>query len=307
MSWLWALLAALILGPFAREALRTPVKRLRKGANGQFAALPQGITHYRWQGDTGGPIAVCVHGLTTPSPVWDRVAGGLVAQGYRVLSYDLYGRGLSDRPGGAQDDTFFIRQLSDLLADQGVTGPVTLLGYSMGGAIAPAFAAAHPAQVRELVLIAPAGLGHDLGPASRVIANSGLFGAWLMQLVYARSYRQGCEAERAMPGAVTEIIDLQIAQLGIRGFLPAVRASLRGILDYPLADAHRTIAGVGIPTLAIWGADDEIIPLDGQDILQSYNPDAINVVIPDADHTLTYTATPAVLDALNTHLRRPGS
>jgi pimeloyl-ACP methyl ester carboxylesterase len=67
-----------------------------------------------------------------------------VAKGHRVLTYDLYGRGYSDRPGGEQDARFFIRQLEDLLEHQGVTQPVTLLGYSMGGAIGAAFAAKHP-------------------------------------------------------------------------------------------------------------------------------------------------------------------
>ena len=108
----------------------------RAAAPGRIARLSQGATHYTWTGPENGPVAVCVHGLTTPLQAWDGIAARLAEAGYRVLAYDLYGRGYSDRPGGTQDSAFFLRQLDDLLADQGIAGDITLLGYSMGGAIA---------------------------------------------------------------------------------------------------------------------------------------------------------------------------
>lgn len=84
-----------------------------------------------------GPVAVCVHGLTTPSFVWHGLARGLATFGYRVLIYDLYGRGYSDRAPGHQDQAYFLQQLNDLLEDQQIKGDITLLGYSMGGASPP--------------------------------------------------------------------------------------------------------------------------------------------------------------------------
>jgi len=91
------------------------------------------VTHYRWHGPIDGPVIVAVHGLTTPATVWNGMIPFLTAQGYRVLSYDLYGRGFSDAPSGAQNIAFFTRQLGELLADQEITDAVTLMGYSMGG------------------------------------------------------------------------------------------------------------------------------------------------------------------------------
>lgn len=300
IGWgLGAALGAAAAWPFAAEALRPRMTRgRRKAAPGQFAALSQGVTHYRWLGAGEGPVAVCVHGLTTPSFVWGPVAEALGKMGYRVLIYDLYGRGFSDRPRGAQDSAFFIRQLDDLLEDQGIAGDVTLLGYSMGGAIASAFAARQAGRIRQLVLLAPAGLGHDLGPLADMAVKYDLFGRWMMLGFYGKSLRRATEAERGLPGPIANMVDLQIAETRMKGFAPAVLSSLRGMLDEDLETAHRSVAEAGVPVLAIWGEKDEIIPLSCRDTLAEWNPKARQEVVAGAGHTLTYTHVGAVMAAL---------
>jgi len=302
MMWtliLLAVLAALAAWPFALEAMRKPMDADARGdAPGDFAQLSQGITHYRWIGPVRGPVAVCVHGLTTPSMVWDAVAKGLALMGFRVLVYDLYGRGYSDRAPGLQDQDFFIRQLEDLLADQGITEDVTFLGYSMGGAIVSAFAARHPERVLRLILLAPAGMGHDLGKLAKFTRDTPLLGDWLMLLRYPSAHRRGTEAERTLPTEVDGIVDYQQAELSKRGFVPAVLSSLRGILPRPLEDAHRQISREGIPVLAIWGRDDAVIPLSAMGQLTQWNRMARQEVIDGAGHGLTYTHASAVLRAI---------
>lgn len=301
MTW-WAvvaIVAAVAIWPFAVEALRPRMNRTRReAAPGQFTTLSQGVTHYQWLGAEGGPIAVCVHGLTTPSFVWGPVAEELGRMGYRVLTYDLYGRGFSDRPRGTQDAAFFIRQLDDLLEDQGVTGEITLLGYSMGGAITAAFAGQQAGRIRQLVLLAPAGLGHDLGPVADMAVKYNFFGRWMMLGFYAKSLRRATEAERGLPSRIDRMVDLQIAETRLKGFAPAVLSSLRGVLDEDLEPAHRAIAEAGTPVLAIWGEKDDIIPLSCKDTLAEWNPQARQVVVPGAGHTLTYTEPDAVMAAM---------
>jgi len=301
MIWTLILLAlaAIAIWPFAREALRKPMDAdARRTAPGDFVQLPQGITHYRWVGPVRGPVAVCVHGLTTPSMVWDAVAQGLALMGFRVLVYDLYGRGYSDRAPGLQDQDFFLRQLVVLLHDQGITVDVTLLGYSMGGAFVSAFAARHPDRARRLILLAPAGMGHDLDKLAKFTRDTPVLGDWLMLLRYPSAHRQGTEAERALPSEVEGIIDYQQAELGKRGFIPAVLSSLRGILPRPLEEAHRQISREGIPVLAIWGREDKVIPLRAMGQLAQWNRMARHEVIDGAGHGLTYTHASAVLRAI---------
>lgn len=99
-----ALVAAIALGVIIGWPVFAELRRIRmtpevrSEAEGSFATLSQGDTHYTWIGPLRGPVAVCIHGMTTPSFVWHGLAKGLAAWGYRVLIYDLYGRGYSDRP-----------------------------------------------------------------------------------------------------------------------------------------------------------------------------------------------------------------
>jgi pimeloyl-ACP methyl ester carboxylesterase len=302
--WLLAFLALVAAYPFLREAMRKPMNEAaRRNAPGQVARLSQGVTHYQWHGAREGPVVVCIHGLTTPSFVWGGVEKGLVRMGYRVLTYDHFGRGWSDRPKGVQDRAFFLRQLEDLLADQEVKGDLTVIGYSMGGAIATVFAARHPDRIRHLVLLAPAGTGKvGASLAERLVRLPGI-GAWLMMLRYPGILRRGLAAEKDVASTVPGISKLQAAELDWRGFVPAVRESLRGILSETLEADHRALKDAGVPTLAIWGADDDVIPLVASETLTAWNDTMRNIVINGAGHGLTYTHTDEVLIAIEGFVR----
>ncbi|MFT6459891.1 MAG: pimeloyl-ACP methyl ester carboxylesterase [Pseudophaeobacter arcticus] len=299
------LLSTLALLPLLRERLRrTMGPGARNGAPGSFARLSRGLTHYQWHGPTRGPVAVCVHGLTTPSFVWGGFAEGLTAKGYRVLTYDLYGRGFSDRPKGAQDSAFFVSQLEELLEQEGITGDFTLVGYSMGGAIATAYAAAHPDRIRALVLLASAGLKSEPGKMARFIRDHSPLGDWLMLALFPRLHRRGCEAERAQPSSVPGIVDLQQNELRYKGFVAAVLASLRGILMEDRGDDLRRIHRSGVPILAIWGGEDEVIPVSSIGRMTEQARSARQEVIETAGHGLPYTHTQEVLEIIAANHRR---
>src|SRR5256885_1393360 len=67
----------------------------RQGAPGQFVKLSKGVVHYELAGPETGRSIVLVHGFSVPYYLWDGTFETLVKAGYRVLRYDLYGRGLS--------------------------------------------------------------------------------------------------------------------------------------------------------------------------------------------------------------------
>ncbi len=299
MIWFAVILIGLLAIPVTIELMRSPMTDARQDkAPGRIALLSQGRTHYEWLGPERGPVAVCIHGLTTPSFVWRGMAKGLALMGFRVLVYDHYGRGYSETVGGRQDADFFLTQLEDLLAHENITDPVTVLGYSMGGAVAACYAAANPARVKQLILLAPAGM-QELGGRQLTLARDvPVIGDWLFLLVYPTILRRGIAAEAGLPGSVEGITDLQYAETDRRGYFPAVLSSLRGLLRTPLEDEHRAIAAAGVPTLVIWGADDDVIPLACKDTLATWNPNALQTVVADAGHGLTYTHTDAVLDAI---------
>jgi pimeloyl-ACP methyl ester carboxylesterase len=299
MTWALVLLLGVIAIPFTIEWMRNGISRKdRDAAPGQFALLSQGTTHFEWIGPARGPVAVCIHGLSTPSFVWRGLAKGLAVMGFRVLVYDHYGRGYSDRISGKQDAGFFLQQLGDLLQHEKVTGPVTVIGYSMGGAVATHFAAAHPGLVKQLVLIAPAGMQHVAGKAAIFARDTPIIGDWLFLANYPRLLRRGIQAEAHLAGSVDNITALQMAETDKRGYFPAILASLRGILRDDAQAAHQAIAAADVPVLAVWGDADDVIPLSARDVLAKWNPSAAQVVIQGAGHGLTYTHTDQVLGAL---------
>lgn len=297
------LLIVVAAAPFLREALRPKMNdAVRQSATGDFIKLSQGVTHYEWIGPVRGPVAVCIHGLTTPSAVWRGVAQGLSWMGYRVLIYDLFGRGYSDRPKGPQDVAFFQRQLNDLLESQDIRDDITVIGYSMGGAIATCFAAAQPGRVRQLILLAPAGMFSVRTRLLKYI-HIPLLGDWLMLAFYPRRHLAETEAERGLPSSVPDILDIQQNELRFQGFTPAVLASLRGLLSKPLETEHRTIHRAGVPVLAIWGQYDQVIPLKSLGKLAEWSRNARQEVVPGAGHGLVYTHTEAVIEDMRATLR----
>ena len=127
----------------------------RKKLGGAYVTLASGVTHYAWSGPTDGPVVVMVHGGTVPLWSWDKQAPALVKAGFRVLRYDQFGRGYSDRVAGPYNRALYARQLRELFDKLAVRQPVDLVGTSFGGAVAVHFTSRHPKRVRRLVLIAP--------------------------------------------------------------------------------------------------------------------------------------------------------
>lgn len=293
MIWLLLVLAVAVAAPFLAEALRRPADR--RVAPGSFAGTTGGPTHYRWWGPREGPVAVCVHGLTTPSRIFDPLVTDLVARGYRVLTYDLPGRGFTPPQAGAQDLRFFSDQLAELLDELGVDEVDLLVGYSMGGAIATSFTAVRADQVERLVLLAPVGFVTDPGPMAEVIRRLPALGDWLMLGLGP------AVLGRAILGP-PDLEAVQRAELRKRGYFAAVVSSLRHAMAASLGAEHKEIAALGVPLLAVWGEEDRVIPVSNMGRLAQVNRKAHQVMVAGADHRLPFTHSADVAGAIREFL-----
>src|SRR5271168_5083920 len=89
---------------FAVNCARHNVEReeitdaVRRKATGSFVHLSDGLTHYELAGTESGRTVVLIHRFSAPYYLWDHTFDPVVKAGFRVLRYDLYGRGFSDRP-----------------------------------------------------------------------------------------------------------------------------------------------------------------------------------------------------------------
>lgn len=303
MIWLGALVCfGLICAfPFFLEAQRkTLTQGDRARSTGQYVQLSCGLTHFDWDGPADGPIIVAVHGLTTPAVVWEDIVPTLTARGFRVLRYDLYGRGFSDAPKCPQTIAFFVNQLHELLIEQDVTAPITLIGYSMGGSIVTAFAAQRPDQVSRLILLASAGVEQTTAWFDRVCSGVPIFGDWVFGTFAAGRMRVGNQRNKSK-----HITQTQRFQLARRGYLPSVLRSMRGALSEGQEQNHKAVYQAGIPMLAIWGRADRTIPLRAMGVLAKWNRNVEHVDIPDAGHGLPYTHHQSSGAAISAFLKQP--
>lgn len=283
---LWFAATIIILAGLAAVPAMLEMRRFTPDpdyAPGDLLPLPAGDVHYRWHGGARGKVIVAIHGLSTPSPVWEALSAQLVQIGYRVLVYDLYGRGFSASPRGKQDERFFNTQLEGLLEHLGLTEDLTLMGYSMGGSIATAFAAANPHLVSRVILIAPAGMALTEKRRHVFQRRVLLLGDWVAAVIEPwLMAREIAPAPPALPG----IDAVQRAELSRQGFQGAVLASRRGMLTQSMEPAHKALARTGIPVVAFWGETDRVIPLRALGKLTEWNRSVKHEVIPGATHAL---------------------
>ncbi|MEO0992102.1 MAG: alpha/beta fold hydrolase, partial [Pseudomonadota bacterium] len=209
-----------VLYPFLVEWRRhKPDGVWKQTAPGSFVGLSGGSTHYQWRGPKKGAIAVCIHGLTTPSGVFEAMAESLSHMGFRVLTYDIYGRGYSDNAEGAQTLDMFVTQLEELLTSVGEEAGtergdnLLLVGYSMGGMIATEFAHRYPGRIDRLVLLATAGLGHTPEPSLEDLRDRGRMGDWLMLTRGSKVLSDGVDQARSEETQLDGIYDYMSAQL----------------------------------------------------------------------------------------------
>ena len=118
-------------------------------------------THYVLSGPSDSTnILVCCHGIDSFLYSFDNLAAKLSAKNFKVLQYDLIGRGHSlPHNSNLYDLEAHLDQLRRLLEHLKLTTtPFHLLGLSMGGSLATCYASRHLDQIKTLTLLAPAGL-----------------------------------------------------------------------------------------------------------------------------------------------------
>ena len=200
---LLALALCLIVAWFLKRPM---TMRARRGAGGQFVQLQNGIIHYAWHGPKNGPVLVMVHGLTTPSFVWRDQLPALTQAGYRVLTFDHFGRGFSDRPYAHYDMAFYMQEMDELLDALGVQAGYDLLGYSMGGGIAAQYGALRRDRIRKLILVAPIGF---LKGRPNWITRWPVIGDLAMFVFGGWSLRRGAVKAGKAENVDSEMIELQ--------------------------------------------------------------------------------------------------
>ncbi len=261
----------------------------RAGASGAFVDLPDGRVHYQFTGPDDAPLIVMVHGYSTPGFIFDQNAAALREAGFRVLQFDHFGRGWSDRPDARYDIDFYDRELTGLLDALSINQRVGLVGLSMGGPIAAEFAARHPERVSKVFLFVPAGF--DLAGTSgsqAALVRTPVIGDWLWRMAAMKRLKSDPQYDESGLAPENRLQGDVLVQMKYRGYGRALLSTFR---HFPLDQRDATyaaLAATGIPVAAIFGDQDPTVLVSSADLFSALLPDAHINILEGADHGLNY-------------------
>jgi pimeloyl-ACP methyl ester carboxylesterase len=232
-----------------------------------------------WPGE-GRPL-VLLHGLLDDSEGWT----GLAMDTHRpCLAIDLPGFGGSDLPRWPRISAY----AEDVAAGLDRLGidACTLVGHSLGGAVATAVAERHDG-IHSLVLLAPAGFGHIrlaewfALPGVREVSQLALPLALVSPLLVTAGYAAFVAHGRLPSRDLTDRLRRRAFQSapGVRSAVTAIAAAGRSPRGF-----HNRRVEFGGPVAALWGERDALVPLAHTKAVKAALPQAHVEVWPRMGH-----------------------
>ncbi|MEV7405655.1 alpha/beta fold hydrolase [Streptomyces sp. NPDC091267] len=244
---------------------------------------------YRFDGPEDAPVLVMGTSLGATWHMWDRQISDLI-QHWRVFRYDLPGHGGAPaRPATA------VGELADrLLATLDGLG-VQRFGYagcSLGGAIGADLALRHPQRVASLALVASSarfGSADEFRQRGVIVRTNGL--EPMARTAPERWFTPGFAAAQS---AIVEWA-VQMVRTTDPGCYIAACEALAAF------DIRTELGRIGVPTLVLVGAEDQVTgPGDARTLVAGI-PDARLALVPGASHLAPVEQPGAVTDLLLTH------
>ena len=250
----------------------------------QVLTRPWGALYFRTDGPTGGRPVVFANSLGTDLRLWDAVLPLL--PDIRAIRFDKRGHGLSDlSPPHSIDE--LAEDVAALVETLG-TGPVVMIGLSVGGCIAQALASRRPDLVRALVL-------------SNSAAKMGTPDGWQARINAVRAGGTAAIADQVMERWFAPAFRATPAQAAWRNML--ARTSAQGYAETcrVLAELDLTArtARLRLPVQVIAGEEDGAASPDLVAATAALIPGARFDIIPGAGH-LPCVETPEAWAALVT-------
>ena len=203
-----------------------------------------------------GPAVVLSHALGADIHMWDGVAARLASR-FTVIRYDHRGHGQSEAPAGPYTMDMLADDCAGVIREY-AKGPTHLVGLSMGGMMAQAFAARHPQLARSIVVANAASHYDDAARAmwqARIdtVQDKGMaaIADASMQRWFTASFRADGDGDGARLVARCKA---QLEKTDPLGYA----ASCHAVSNI---DFRRSNTTIGCPALVIVGLQDEATPL----------------------------------------------
>jgi pimeloyl-ACP methyl ester carboxylesterase len=262
--------------------------------------------YYEDQGE-GQPI-VLIHGYPLNGHSWERQTRELLADGYRVITYDRRGFGESSKVGTGYDYDTFAADLNTLMETLDLRD-VVLVGFSMGTGELARYVSRHgPERVAKLAFLAslepflpvrddnPDGVPQEVFDGIEAAARGDRY-AWYSEF-FANFYNLDENlGQRISQEAVSASWNVAVssAPVAAHAVVSSWIEDFRGDVD--------AVRDSGKPALILHGTADNILPIDATARrFRELLPDATYVEIEGAPHGLLWTHADDVNAALRTFL-----
>lgn len=239
---------------------------------------------------------VLVHSLAMDGGFWSGVAD-LLREDAEILLYDCRGHGKSDKPPGPYSVELFADDLADLLDAVGWRSAV-VAGASMGGCVTLAFASAYPEKLDGIGLIDTTAWYGPSAPAQWEERARKAVAEGLKALVaFQKSRWLADDFQAAHPEVVADAVAVFLAN-----DVPAYAETCRML---GRCDKRDALAGIGVPTRILVGAEDYATPVAMAESLRQAIPGARLDVIPGARHLTPLECPEVIAGALRDLLVAP--
>ena len=253
-------------------------------------------------GPANGAPLMLVHGLGGCAANWVDLAP-LVATKRRVLIPELPGHGLSTPLPAVPNLAAFADRIRFLAELEGML-PAAVVGHSLGGVVALRLALRSPGDVSALVLAAGAGISSTTRRAKYGLRILGLIGPRRLVAPWADSVADHAFLRYAVFGRWGAADPLILSPQAVDGFLEGTRLtsdSVSAARAIVVDDVREELADLGCPTLVLWGARDNQLPLaDGFEFARRLG--APLRVIADCGHLLIGERPDLCADAVESFL-----
>ena len=256
-----------------------------------------------------GPPVILIHGFGGSMWQWEHQQQAL-ARDFRVLTLDMPGSGLSDKP----DIEYRPDQLLDFFVgfmDAVQIPRATLVGNSMGAGLAIGMALEHPMRVSKLVLIG--GLPQQIllkltSPSIRRALESRApswvvsFGNWLFGGLMTESVLRELVHDPAL--LTPAVIERSNRNRRRPGLIKPIMAARHALPLWETGFATR-LPSLSHPTMIIWGEQDRVFPLSVGEDLHHTIPGSQLVKIPAAGHLPQWERPDLVNSVLIAYIQSP--
>ncbi|MCP3467657.1 alpha/beta fold hydrolase [Bradyrhizobium sp. CCGUVB23] len=236
---------------------------------------------YELEGPPDAPAYVLVNGLTQYAELWAAYREALVAQDFRVATFDLLGQGGSDKPALYINQDDQVTALHRLIGELG-DGPIFLTGISFGGLIALRYAIEHGERLSGLV---PMSCFAELSPQLLLIGNALRTGLILGGTGYLQDLLLPMNLSDQWLKPLLDKLDSVKRQGWLVNDVYALQNLMESFLDFqPLTPK---LSSITLPTMILNGEFDFLTPRALHETLRVEIPNSSLVIIPKAYHAFT--------------------